>query len=101
MMKCPAELQHDARDFWKDNAPVMLKDGRLTDETKTAFVMLCKLWQLYQQAERDGVDPIKQVALSKQVQNMMKVFFMTPDARKRMPVKEENLAEIISKGLGA
>lgn len=89
MIKIPTELNKDAKDFWKANAPAMLKDGRLTENTKSAFVMLCRMYARYLDAERTNLDANKVVALCKQVQNLMKSFHMTPDSRRKLSNDDE------------
>lgn len=98
MIKIPTELTTDAKDFWKANAPAMLKDGRLNENTKSAFVMLCRMWARYCDAERTNLDANKVVALSKQCQNLMKNFHMTPDSRRKLDTDEsQDIHEALGK----
>lgn len=103
-MRQPQGLSKEAKDFWQANAPEMTEDGRLTEGTKHAFVMLCSLWSRLQQGERDGLDAIKIVALSKQVQQLMKAFGMTPESRKRLKLDKDaepqDIGQAIRKAMG-
>jgi phage terminase small subunit len=103
-MRQPQGLSKEAKDFWQQNAPEMLQDGRLTEGTRNAFLMLCNLWARLTQGERDNLDAIKIVALSKQVQQLMKAFGMTPESRKRLKLDKDNepqdIGQAIRKAMG-
>lgn len=80
----------------------MASDGRLTDATRDAFVLLCQLWAKYVNGEAEGLDANKVVALAKQCQNMMAAFGMTPASRKRLKLDERkaDLGAVLREALG-
>lgn len=91
-MRIPKELQHDAaRDFWRRNAPLMLEDGRLHDATRDGFLLLCETWGQYWESVAEKIDPIKQIAIKKQLQNQMAAFGMSPASRKRLKLDEKKI----------
>lgn len=98
-IRTPKELSGESAKFWKRNAPVLASDGRLTVETKDGFLLLCQIWEKYITAGDNGEDPIKVVALSKQVQQLMNSYGMTPASRKRLKLDEstDDVATAINK----
>ena len=89
-MQAPKQLKNEeSKAFWKRNAKAMAEDGRLTDHTKDAFILLCQMWATYIDGEANGLDANKVVALAKQVQNLMASFGMTPASRKRLKLDEK------------
>lgn len=86
-MRVPKQLTGQAADFWKRNAGVLERNGLLTEADRDAFLLLCLCWAKLQDADAEGLDAIKFVALSKQVQNLLKSFGLTPEARKRLKIE--------------
>lgn len=86
-MKPPKELTGEALSFWKRNQPLLQSMGIWHESDKDSFVLLCKVWAKLIEAEAAGLDAIKFVALSKQAQNLMKAFGLTPEARKRLKIE--------------
>lgn len=86
-MTPPKNLEGEARKFWHRNAPILERAGLLTDADRDSFTLLCTCWAKLQ----DGAitDPMRFVALAKQVQNLMKAFGLTPEARKRLKITLE------------
>lgn len=102
-MRIPKDLHDDqAKDFWKRNAPILANDGRLTDQTRDAFMLMCRTWGTLHRCEQAGMDPIKLVALSKQIQQLMAAFGMTPASRKRLKLDEKkaDLGAVLREALG-
>ena len=92
-MTAPKNLEGEARQFWKRNAPILERAGLLTAADRDSFTLLCVCWGKLQQADAEGLDAIKFVALSKQVQNLLKAFGLTPEARRRLKIDLEPAAE--------
>lgn len=80
----------------------MLKDGRLTESTRDGFVLLCSMWAKLMEGEANKLDAIKIVAMSKQCQNMMAQFGMTPASRKRLKLDERkaDIGAVLREALG-
>jgi phage terminase small subunit len=85
-MTAPDELTGAALEFWEHNCPILEGAGVLTEADLHSFTLLCKTWQKVEEAEADGIDAIKWVALSKQLQNMLKAFGLTPESRRRLKI---------------
>lgn len=88
-MTPPKNLEGEARQFWKRNAPTLERAGLLTVADRDSFTLLCQVWAKLHAAEAEGLDAIKFVALAKQAQNLMKAFGLTPEARKRLKISLE------------
>ena len=100
-MRIPKQLTGEAAQFWKRNAPALEADGRLTDATVEGFVMLCEMYGEFRQGQADKIDANKIVALSKQVQNMMAAYGMTPASRKKLKLeKPEEIGDVLEKVMG-
>ena len=86
-MKPPTTLDGEALKFWKRNAPILEKAGVLTEADHDSFHLLCTCWGKLQ--DKEVTDPMRFVALAKQIQNLMKAFGLTPEARKRLKISLE------------
>ena len=49
-IKCPAWLDDTAKKEWRKQAPALMKDGRLTEQTSSAFATYCQAFSQWQQA---------------------------------------------------
>jgi phage terminase small subunit len=86
-MTPPKTLEGEALKFWKRNAPILERAGVLTEADYDSFTLLCTCWGKLHGGE--VTDPMRFVALAKQVQNLMKAFGLTPEARKRLKISLE------------
>jgi phage terminase small subunit len=82
----PKTLTGEGRKFWLRNAPTLERAGLLTEADRDSFALLSTTWGKLVQAEENNLDAIKFVALSKQCQNLMKAFGLTPESRKRLKI---------------
>lgn len=92
-MTPPKTLEGESRKFWIRNAPTLTKAGLLTTADRDSFTLLCQVWGKLADAQAEGLDAIKFVALAKQAQNLMKAFGLTPEARKRLKIDLEPASE--------
>lgn len=89
----------EALAFWKRNAPLLAADGRLTDATVDGFTVLCMTWADYLAANK-GDNPIQKICISKQFQQLLAAYGMTPASRKRLKLeKAAGIADIIAEKL--
>ncbi|MFO0847731.1 MAG: hypothetical protein U0871_04095 [Gemmataceae bacterium] len=90
-MRIPKTLTGEAADYWRRNAPWLIQNDLLNESSRDAFMLLCQLWGKL--ADNPQLDAIKQVALSKQIQNLQKVFGLDPLSRKRLKLKVDEKKE--------
>lgn len=50
VIKCPEWLDNGAKKEWKKQAPALTKDGRLNEQTSSAFATYCQAYSQWQQA---------------------------------------------------
>jgi len=84
-MRIPKTLAGEAAEYWRRNAPILIKAGLLTDADRDSFIVLCLTWERLCKATDAGT--IEWVCLSKQYQNFAKSFGLTPAARKSLKVE--------------
>lgn len=97
-MRCPKELTGEAKEFFKSNSPSLIADGLLSEATLTGFILLCEIWQAYRDGVANKIHANGIVALSKQVQNLMASYGMTPASRKKLNIeKSATLDDVLNK----